>query len=807
MFGRGLFTYLIVILSSFSVTTQVRADQCNAIISVGKNKILSKATLVDARFTLDSKKTVAIVAPATAATHASLLITEVGAQAGKTIDPFARASYPGVTVQLSTDAAFALFTPPAKYQSTPVLYDVQNKKFIHLKLFAHAKAAKILRDSNTIIAKLSDNSLGVYFIDSGESNTLQVYQSSWTFAETKKSNVILIRSKNGYSREIDLKVASATKTQAPRNSYHTTQNAAQNVAPANKTVSPDGSKVLTFYADTSRLSGGTYVLQDLTEISVDLKAAHISNTNVEQYYSVLAKPGALSLHKNAGEVFSFFESGQFRLHQDLAQKLLLNVLSESIGMYEALIARYPEFASDHYYFKEEMNLKIAPRWKKAIVDYLDYFVLMHGNAKDIVDALKFIRPLHNYFRPLSVAQLDTYSGDLTESLADAADLEFTGIFKSMIYKFCEEYINPMFWIPLHPVTDITTIKTPFQIEPVILGTAPISGDRSTKTSFGFYAKRLPVIDIPKDAKAGDVIVKNSIIPWTQDEHQLEARMDLQVIDKSIDPVIPPIKKFNYKRLWKDKKLTGMVVVGSNLVAEDKSTIEGYEEYFKQMGFKFEVQNTYTKDLKSYFSDKIASGEVDYFIKEAHSDGDERNLFRINTRAKIVKAWAMRENGYQEVVYLVIPTKSYVDQYDDPANTVEITNDEFGKMIEAREKAKQPPLVYLNASCWSVSKMINEIESAYSKDLIEIPSTMPVDMFENKPSNAEYGFLTGFRAGETMSRIRMRMRMNPDYVHATGNTFLLPDDPEIKTLVNDVLKPPVKINVILTKDGKAYSIDE
>ena len=572
-------------------------------------------------------------------------------------------------------------------------------------------------------------------------------------------------------------------------------------------LSGDGKHALFNFPNQSAFRGGTHTLYDLTEISDLIKSGQVLRGRSESYFRKLAVPGAFHLKEHAQEVFYFFESGLFRTNKKTAEKILLNVLNKSAGMFEAIVDRYPEFAAETYFFDEKMVEAVDPIWNRAIEKYLDYFVVTRANAKSIVESMKYLKAIHNYTGNLKNWKMNEYADAVTEALADAAiNEEFHGIFKSMLYKFCEEYTNPIFWIPLHPMTDISFIRKPFQLEPIVFGTRPISGDLKTKTKFGFYAQRLEPVKVSEAAKAGDPVLTDHKVKWTQDEKHYEATLNIDVIAKSIEPVTPHLRKLNYRELWKDKKLTGMIIVGSNLAAEAGSTIIEYEKYFNRAGFKFEEHATITKDLKTYFENSITGGELDYFIKEAHSDGDERNIFRINYRARIMKATRKMKNGFDEVMYLVFPTEKLAD-YTDPTKTVQITNEEFGQWIRNRESAGKGQFVFFNESCWSVSKAINEIEEAYSKTLVEIPSTLPVNMFEDRADNAAAILLTDFRAGKILFQIEKDMRRNADFAHQIGNTFIFPYSKEYQELIRDVLKPPTRIRVVVTQDGKIYSRDE
>ena len=76
-----------------------------------------------------------------------------------------------------------------------------------------------------------------------------------------------------------------------------------------------------------------------------------------------------------------------------------------------------------------------------------------------------------------------------------------------------------------------------------------------------------------------------------------------------------------------KKMTGLVIVGSSLRSFSRTLLENYVSYFEREGFYFSSLDV--EDFETFFKDSISSCELDYFLKESHSDGDERNVFRFD----------------------------------------------------------------------------------------------------------------------------------------------------------------------------------
>ena len=859
-----IFAFIFLAPNSYGDANSCAQDTINLL--VGNHHLLHHELAESARFTEDGK-VLSVVLSTDEFSHNLLAITSPTSLGRfKTIDPFSGKAYAGVEIKISEDGRYATFTPPAKFKSQPFLYDVQLDVMHPLKGFSQIAKLEFSGNGKFVYSKVSGDQLGIYNIEKKSFQTIEMNKAPWTTVSVGDSHLMVLSKKNlpvlvdlEAGSKVKMELEEAKKLISSEGSLASPQKLKRQVAKLNfdadaevlEFLLPKGdsaiaqvqfkshdkfyfglwdtktgelkkwevpfnsvpifsktkNKVLFYFPDSDYFKGGSYTIYDLQELSQLTMSGKIPKSNLAAFYKKFEKPGAFKLDKNANEVVHFFEKGLYQKNKLLTQKMLLNVLSESTGMYESLIARYPELASEGF-FRSSTLSETNHLWNSAVKKYLDYFSVARTSSESIVKSMDYLRPLKNYFPNLSIDDLNTYADNVVEALADAATKnEFDGVFKSMIYKFSESTIDPMFGVVDRPITDITFVRKPYELKPIVMGTKAIDGKLTTANPYGFFAEHLPTIHISKTAKAGDVVLKDHLIRWTQNGKPYQAKINITVQGPSLESVAPQVNHFHMKKLLKDKKLTGMMVVGSNLAAEDADTIAAYEKYYLKNGFRFENAKQGTQDLKSFMNEKISGGEVDYFIKEAHSDGDERNLMRINNSAIIRKATRNMGDGNQEVIYLVYPT-GVPKNYTSPKLTTLISNDDLTQWMQNRAKNGGEDLVYFNTSCWSISKAIGEIENAYTKKLIDISSTTPVNMFENLPSNAEYNILNDFRLGKSVTEMEKDALANPGNAHGTGNTFSFYNSARFRDKVLNNARPALKIKVELTgPDGKVYNIDE
>ncbi len=564
--------------------------------------------------------------------------------------------------------------------------------------------------------------------------------------------------------------------------------------------SSDRNKVLFQFPDLYYSKGGKYTVYDLSEVS---KIALTSKAQPSTYFKKLEKPGTFNVNTELNSVLYYFESGLFRKNKRLTQKILFNVLSRSSGLYESIIGRYPELGTEGYFAFKSFS-EVSPAWQRAIKRYLNYFTTARVNSGTILESLPLLNPLKNYFKHISYDDVYEFSEKITEGLIEKAfENDFKGVFPSMLYKFSSQYANILFSTDRRNLPYISFIRKPYELTPIIFSTKPIDDNPNTLTPYGFYAKRLPTIHISKDAKQGDIILKNQEYDWTSGHESYTSVVDINVMGESLNSVTPKLDKINLRKFFKDGKLTGLVVFGSNLTGEFEEPLKNYIGYFKKNGFKFDEKKIKDDDFKSTLKEKITSGEVDYFIKEAHSDGDEQNVFRINKENKVLRATKKLDNGKEEVVYIVYPAKEY-DNYTSPKTSVLVSNDEFAEWINKRENQ----FVMFDTGCWSISKAKEQIEKTFSSKFYDISSSTPVYMFENVPTNAEVILLNNFRNGESLARIEENLKNNPANKNNYGNNFAFYHSEKFKKWILDNAKPALDIDrIVMDSNGKIINIDD
>lgn len=471
------------------------------------------------------------------------------------------------------------------------------------------------------------------------------------------------------------------------------------------------------------------------------------------------------------------------LNKDAANKhpaqvlaALHGILYESGALYEALTRQFPELGAikvrpDQSALTKAERLAIRQRVKQHVYHAFDIegvvpFALVRRLAP-------LVRTYLRESEKREAMELIAYA----DTQAAAAIPGYRHIFAYKVWAFAYDAAGELFKsTDATPFTDLSLSRDKNGLDLTLLGSEPLAG--IARGRFGFFWKT--VRRIPFSAlRAG----KNRFsFAW-----MMAGRRYRSVIDLNFTPQgeSTPSPSSALRRFPDAPSARGMVAISSNvensLVA---STKREYMRYFHERGFKFSPP-VKIADAYRFLAQSIAGKKpVDYLIKEAHSDGHENKLFDLARKGLLIVGRRKRDSAVETIEILYAPRIKHLRDAD-------MTNAQFGDLLRRRERAGLPPLVYLNASCWSVDKAVFELSQADTPELIDIPASNPVNTFVDKPGNAERIILNGIRHGESFAQVRAKLRLGADYASGQADGYMFPDEARYKTSIDSKLSPLVQ----------------
>lgn len=302
---------------------------------------------------------------------------------------------------------------------------------------------------------------------------------------------------------------------------------------------------------------------------------------------------------------------------------------------------------------------------------------------------------------------------------------------------------------------------------------------------------LSAIAIAENPKVGTKITNN--YQWQTNGSIYHANASLKVLEP-LGKIISGAKSPDYKAMKKDGKLVGLMIAG--ISGSDVTDVDGFISMYEDEGFEF--KDPHPVNTLDFFKSKIKTGEIDYLIKQAHSDGDEKNLFRAARSGTLIEGSRRRKDGIKEVMYLLMPDEKKTD-------SVLISNQEFGSWVRSRKNDQ--PLFYLNASCHSIRKVISEVEAAHSSNFVPIPSASLVGFFRDDETNGTYQIINALRREKNYDEIRSGLEKSETFKNGWDH-FLFPDDKQYDSEIRQNLQMNLDIVVsVKDKAGKKVNLDE
>lgn len=529
-----------------------------------------------------------------------------------------------------------------------------------------------------------------------------------------------------------------------------------------------------------------------------LETGALPKTESEVMHALLRfqKPGGFNPEKHLKVLVPILKNRELcEANSAAIQAVLSNLVNQSNALYRDLLEKFPFLLDLKPDSLQECTTpqerKTVDNGVKAYVRQLEKLNLGRTELKDWAP----LSPLRASLARLEPAIKEGFIDKIATSLQEAAadNREYSDIFGSKIYYFSKAIAEEWFGLASDlPLVDMTFSRTPKGFVPIAMALHPIDSSVETRSPYGFYLKRYPEItlDLSKPGPA-DLGARNTR-RFTDGQTHLRARFAV-TIGKEAD-LVSDLKTFPYDALKNNGVTTGAIMVGTNMADQSKDLLDRYARYYTKRGFEFKepVQQTTSSE---YLKQQISSGRLGYFLKEAHSDGDEKNLFRM-PRNVTIRVGERKLNGkVVERVELVYPNGG---------GSSLISNQEFGDWI----KKRTAPLVYFNTSCNSRFKAVNEITAA-GKKLIDVCSGSSIYPFQDSETDATYQLLSGFLDRKDFAAIRSDLKKDSEYEKGTSQQYWLPDDDRYQRQIVSMVKIPLDIRIELVDEdtGRPVVFDE
>ena len=377
-------------------------------------------------------------------------------------------------------------------------------------------------------------------------------------------------------------------------------------------------------------------------------------------------------------------------------------------------------------------------------------------------------------KQLSAATLDDFLHDVADEFRgfiQSHSPDLASIFRSKLDKFIYQFVLKNLNYKYKKLDDITaTIDNKNQVLNIYRLTTEPTKNSNTEQSkkftryFGFYIELISQINL-KTVKNK----KRFQFDWQSSSSQLHAEIKISP-KKDLHKIITTANP-DYKKLASDGIYKGIVLFGSNMQNLTLPTVGNYMLHLKNLGFetiRYDRNVNTSEYLQTNMYGLVNNETMDYLVKEAHSDGDEKNVFRISQKSRIMRFEKMNTSGYKDVVELAYPEEG-------PQPTQLVSNNEFARWMELREQNINQQLIYLNGSCWSNTKAQFEIAAVGSVLFINIPTKTVSLTFDSRSQNGTFQVFDGLQKMKSYAEIRTNLAKVESYNNRTKDYYIFPDE--------------------------------
>ncbi|MGP0105081.1 hypothetical protein, partial [Rhodoblastus sp.] len=389
---------------------------------------------------------------------------------------------------------------------------------------------------------------------------------------------------------------------------------------------------------------------------------------------------------------------------------------------------------------------------KPLVAYFLFDALSAGRLDDYAAWVKYAPVFNAFFsRDETVDFLDIYGYRAAQILADHPGKEKIDIYKGWVFAWNAAALHFHVKDAVN-FTDVSAYQRDGQVEFALLGSQPIPGGAENR--FGFYTKPLGDLDLHglKDERKYHW-------DWTQGRKDFSA-------DIAVSPI--PQRDKAPRAGFPGGARRGMIVLDVTLSRKEaRASLAAYKAYFSSRGFAF-AEPKELADAPAFVTNAVTQGDLDYLIRDGHSDGDDDNVVNLY-RDGFVLSGSKGEAGKAETIDILY-------RQSRKPKAAALSYADFAQGLDRRAKTMKNPLVLVDASCWGVEKAWFGLAHAPGAQLMEITAGSPVNFFADSDHGATRIVLDGVLRGARFDALRARLRALPRYADGREDRFIFPNNP-------------------------------
>ena len=529
-----------------------------------------------------------------------------------------------------------------------------------------------------------------------------------------------------------------------------------------------------------------------------------------------SKPGGFNFQQDIGALLGVLKSTK-EFSKIEVNRALQGVYHYSKDVYEQIIEHFPDYTvpsnqdQDFDLYSCRTSHEESTFFKEATRTIKEMLTPTEQGLKFPFNVWSKLTPFGELIKKLPPDEWESIADQVSQSLTDDLLGSFYSLqsMESKVYNFIYTQVSSVLGKPMSHVTDLTYLRNKTSITPVIMASSHItilntnSGrPKVENTIYGFHFATFPEVEVDEKKLSIGTNVASLQYEWKVDDNIYKS--DFSVVLNKQDPsILPKGDKPNYPSMLRDGVLTGMILLGANIGNDLPKYLDEYRLYLYNNNFnKTSKHQQNLIDISSEIKSKFISGEVDYWIKEHHMEGGDDMILKI-TRMGYMEVFEKKNSKglITERVYIVYSRNDKNREY------FIIANRDFADWFKMRDKrVPANQFLLVNASCYSDSPTIRQIEAIQSRNFLPIPAfDLTSGIFGMGEDYARSPMWDGLREQRDYAWIEKGyLDMKKSTSERARFTYLFPNGEVYRKKILDFLNVMLSINFRVTENGKPYS---
>jgi hypothetical protein len=484
---------------------------------------------------------------------------------------------------------------------------------------------------------------------------------------------------------------------------------------------------------------------------------------------------------------------------DILQRGAQTIWNSAAGTLQGDVDTWARVQAAHPSF-EGVPPKMKKGWgQQAKADFRHFMREVEKNPGNEVEMANLMVSLKMGIPFLKEEQLKDGIRLIASQRAARLQRVYQSFYSPRLFQFYKEQVRQELGLSYIPLKDIDYLKDQQGVKYFVLSVDRPADMAGVQMRDGVYIKNIFQARAPVATDRLGANLGSTTLEWEEGGKNYKAVLAANA-GKGAEEFAPNIERLDYAGMWKDKKLTGLIFAGSNMGSGDAGAhyvMNEYKSYYRSKGFRFS-QPKEIKNFEKYIGEEIRNGQLDYIVKEAHSQGGSASLVRLSKEGQIATGRKKLADGKEEVVNIFYP-----NQRNMQTKTQDFLFSTVAEDIAERSRLGGKQLFFLDTSCSGIYPACALATTTQDPNLVVAGSNMGLSTFTDTPESPIYHVLEGLRKGKAFSQIKEAM---VQHNAEDDGIYIFPHEAQWTQAVHSGNNRAIEVKADFFEDGKKVDVE-